>query len=120
MQFKIKAYYLIICFYFSIVHSANTQDVRVADSLFSIYSADTLLGEAKLELLKNLSFNQVDDYNLALKYANELIYLANLAEDNVYLAQGYIRKGNVEKLMGNLEQALDAFFKTAEIAKKKV
>ena len=116
---KIMAYYILIGFFYFIGHSANAQDHRVVDSLLEIYHADTLGGEAKLELLKNISFNQVDDYNLAMKYADELIFLAEQDDNIVYLAQGYLRKGNVEKLMGNLEDALDAFFRTAEIAKKK-
>lgn len=120
MLYKIKAYYLLIGFIYCIGHFAKAQDTRVADSLFKIYSADTLHGDAKLELLKNLSFNEVEDYNLALKYADELINLAKQGDNMAYyLAQGYIRKGNIEKLMGNLEPALDAFIKTAEISKEK-
>ena len=120
MRFKIKAYYILIGFYYFIGHSTNAQDQGVADSLYEIYLTDTLRGEAKMELLKNLSFNQLNDYNLALKYADELINLAMQDDNMAYLAHGYIRKGNIEKLMGNLEDALNAFFQTAEIAKKKV
>ncbi|MEN8798803.1 MAG: adenylate/guanylate cyclase domain-containing protein [Flavobacteriaceae bacterium] len=116
MLLKIKACFLLIGFYFFVDHSINAQDLRVADSLRSIYQADTLQGKARLDLLKNLSFNEVNDYNLSLKYADELIDLARQDNNMYYLAHGYIRKGNAEKLMGNLENALDAFFRTAEIA----
>ncbi|MGB5372107.1 MAG: adenylate/guanylate cyclase domain-containing protein [Flavobacteriaceae bacterium] len=118
MPSKIKAFYFLIGLYCFNGHFAIAQDQRIADSLLGIYQTDTLDGEARLELLKNLSFNAVDDYHLALKYADELIALATEDDNLAYQAHGYLRKGNAEKLMGNLEKALAAFFETAEIAKK--
>ncbi|MEO6348869.1 MAG: adenylate/guanylate cyclase domain-containing protein [Aquaticitalea sp.] len=112
------AYYLLIGFFYLFSISFQAQDQKIADSLVQTYLADQVKGEAKLELLKELSFNEANDYQQRLKYVEELI---NLSEDQgkyPYLAQGYYQKGNTERLLGNLEEALDAFFKSAEIARR--
>ena len=68
------------------------QDQRVADSLSLIYQADTIEGIAKLELLKNLSFNEINDFDLSLQYADDLIQLSEELGNNAYLFQGYFQK----------------------------
>lgn len=117
MRLSRKAYYLLIGFFY-ILSSVSAQDQRVADSLVSIYKRDTAVGQSKLELLRNLSFNEVNDLVLSLKYAEELIQLAIQANDNNYLFHGYYQKGNTKRLAGELEAALDAFIKSAEVAQK--
>ncbi len=112
------AYYLLIGLFQILSFSAKAQDQKVADSLVIIYQADTLSGEAKLELLENLSFNEVNNNQLGLQYAEELITLSEKQEDLSYLSQGYFQKGSSHRLLGNLQEALSAFFKSAEIAKK--
>ncbi len=94
------------------------QDQKVADSLVKIYQADSLRGTAKLKLLENLSFNERNDLLLSIKYAEELIALSKLEYNNKYLSKGYVRKGNSNRILGNLDIALDAFFKSAEAATK--
>lgn len=118
MSFKRKAYYLLIGFFYFIVKDASAQDQRIADSLVKIYHADTLIGEAKLELLRNLSFNETNNYKLALQYAEELISMSQQDGNNAYLFHGYFQKGNAKRLLGDLEEAVDAFFKSAEVAGK--
>ena len=117
MLFKTKAY-ILLGFFHLIIYVVNGQDQRVADRLKIIYKADTLEGEEKLELLTNLSFNEVNDLNLALQFAEELINLSNKKGNSPYLTQGYLQKGNAKQFMGNLEEALAAYFKSAEVAKK--
>ena len=112
------AYYLVIGFFHLMPFSISAQDQKIADSLVKIYTADTLRGEAQLELLTELSFNEVNNYQQSLQYAETLIKLSEDQENYFYVAQGYFQKGSVERLLGNLEEALTAFFKTAEIAKK--
>jgi class 3 adenylate cyclase len=58
------------------------------------------------------------DLSLGLKYADELIDLAESLDDKRYLSRGYLQKGNKFRYQGNFEQALDAYFKSAEAAKK--
>ena len=75
MLFERKAFCLLTGFLYLITLHASAQDQRIADSLVKIYAADTLKGDAKLELLRNLSYNEMKDLNLGLKYAEELISL---------------------------------------------
>ena len=115
---KGKAYFLLfglLCFN---VHNASGQDQKVADSLKIIYQQDNLEDSAELKLLSQLSFNEVNDLNLALKYAEELISLAKQKGNNLYLHSGYLQKGNKKRLFGDLEEALDAYFKSSEYAIK--
>src|SRR5690606_26564528 len=94
------------------------QDQRVADSLRRIYLKDGLEDSARLELLKNLAFNEVQDFDLALEYANELIDLAKRTESLEYLFFGYFQIGNKKKILGDLDDALDAYLKSIAIAKE--
>ncbi|MEZ4803204.1 MAG: adenylate/guanylate cyclase domain-containing protein [Gelidibacter sp.] len=112
------AYYLVIGFFQILAIAAKAQVQHVADSLYSIYLADTLTGDDKLELLVNLSFNEVNDNQRSLQFAEELIQLSEKTKKNTFLSQGYYQKGTAHRLMGNLEEALTAFFKSAEIAKQ--
>ena len=54
------------------------QNQKVADSLVKIYQKNKLENSEKLELLRNLSFNEVNNLELSLKYADELIALSKL------------------------------------------
>lgn len=117
MSFKGKAYYLLIGFFF-IVQNISGQNQKVADSLAKIYQNDILRDTAKLELLRNLSFNEVNDLNLSLKYAEELISLSKRLGNNLYLHRGYFQKGNKKRLLGDLDEALDAYFKSGDAARK--
>ena len=74
-------------------------------------------GEARLELLRNLSFNELNDYKIGLQYAEELIRLSEEDGNYEYLSQGYYQKGSTKSLLGDLEDALEAFLKSAEVAK---
>ncbi len=105
---------------FFCIHSPNvySQDQKVADSLTEIYQKNILGDTAKLELLRNLSYNEMRDLNLALKYAEELISLSKEKGNNRYLHIGYFQKGNKKRLLGHLEEALDAYLKSVEAATK--
>ncbi|MDQ6843655.1 MAG: ATP-binding protein [Bacteroidota bacterium] len=58
------------------------------------------------------------DLQQGLKYAEELIALSQQSGNDKYLRAGYFIKGTKKRLLGNLDEALDAFFKSAELAKK--
>ncbi len=118
MLLKRKAYYFLISFFCFAYHTAAGQDQRVADSLYKIYKQNKLDDTAKLELLRNLSFNEVKNRKLALQYAEELISLSKLKGNYLYLHRGYFQKGNKTMALGNLEEALEAFFKSGEAAQK--
>jgi class 3 adenylate cyclase/Tfp pilus assembly protein PilF len=96
----------------------SAQDQKVADSLSRIYKEAKLPDTAKLELLRNLAFNEMRDMNLGLRYAEELIALSLKIDNNLYLYRGYHQKGNKLNLKGDSEEALEAFIKSAEAAQK--
>lgn len=105
----------VLCF---LTHYTAAQNQRVADSLARIYRKGVPDDTTKLELLRNLSFNEVNDLNLALRYAEELISLAQQLNNPLYLYRGYLQKGNKKRLMGDIDEALDAYIKGVEAAQK--
>ncbi len=115
---KRKAYYWMIGFFYSLTFLSFAQNQRIADSLVSFYENEDRAGIEKLELLKGLTFNEVNNLNLSMEYAEELI-LESINEDNdIYLFHGYLQKANKNRLLGNLQVALNAYFKSVESAIK--
>jgi class 3 adenylate cyclase len=94
------------------------QDQRLADSLKKNYRENRLIGVEKLELLRNLAFNENNDLELSLKYAEELISLAKQEKNDMYLYRGYYIKGQKHRFKAELAMAQDAFFKGVEAATK--
>ncbi len=118
MMFNGKTYYALMGLFFFFCGTVFAQDQQIADNLYKIYQANTITGDAKLELLTDLSFNEVNDNQRSLKYAEELIQLSEKQGRDHYLSKGYFQKGSAHRLMGNMEEAIEAFFKCAEIARK--
>ena len=117
-MFYRKALTLLIgCFWF-ILSEVSAQDQKVADSLALIYQQNTLTDTLKLELLRDLSFNEMKDLKKGLQYAEEMISLSKQIGNDKYLRMGYFLKGTKKRSMGNLDEALEAFLKSAEIASK--
>jgi len=115
--YKGIVFFLLLCFLCLILPGVYSQDQKVADSLALIYNKGKLNDTARLELLLELSFNEVKDLNLSLKYAEELIKLSIKTKNSKFLHSGYFQKGNKKRLSGDLEEALDAYFKSAEVAR---
>ncbi len=115
---KYKACYLLISFCCFFIQNISGQDQKIADSLTKIYQKNTLNDTAKLELLRNLSYNEMKDLKQGLQYAEELISLSKQQGNYLYLNIGYFQKGNKKRLLGNLAEALDAYFKSVEVAGK--
>jgi adenylate cyclase len=120
MAFRLLSYFFkFLTFLFFLQNlSVFAQDQKVADSLVKIYKRDKLTNSDKMELLRNLSFNEVNNRELSLKYADELIALAKSEKNYLYLFRGYNQKGNKNRLSGDLNQALDAYFKSIAAAVK--
>jgi len=117
-HFKEKACYLLIGFFCFIMQSVSGQDQKLADSLRVIYQKGELKDSAQMELLRQLSLNETKNHKLALKYAEELISLSEQRKNNLYLYRGYFLKGSRKKLLGDMDEALDAYFKSADAAIK--
>ena len=115
---KLRAYYFLIGFFCIFINVIWSQDQRVADSISLIYIEGNLAANAKIELLIKLAFNERNDRLKALKYADELIALCYEEEDYKSLSNGYLIKGNIHRQLGNLENALEALLKSAEVAVK--
>lgn len=110
------AHMLLAGFLFFHLSYAAAQDQRVADSLARIYQEDKLEGTEKLELLKGLAFNELNDRELTLKYAEELIRLAEAEKNSRYLISGLLFKGGYYEKTGDLDMALEIFLQTVNIA----
>lgn len=117
MSLAYRVHYFIAVFFCLITFLSSAQDQKVADSLARIYQQGNLSDTTQLELLRQLSFNEIKDYNLSLQYAEDLITLAQKQGNTKYLFYGYFQKGNKKRILGDYREALAAFFKTGEIAK---
>jgi len=94
------------------------QDQKVADSLVKIYKKNTLTKVDRMELLRNLAFNETNNLQLSLQYAEELIALAKKEKNYLYLYRGFTQKGNKLNIAGDFHKALDAYFKSVDAAIK--
>jgi class 3 adenylate cyclase/Tfp pilus assembly protein PilF len=103
------------CFLMTLI---SAQDQKVADSLARIYRDNTIADTARLELLRNLAYNEMRDLDLGLRYAEELITLSTKLGNNLYLHRGYQQKGNKLNLKGDPDGAMEAYIKSAEAAQK--
>ena len=97
----------------------TAQDQRMADSLAKVYAADTITGLDKLELLKNLAFNEIHDFDKKKRYAGTLISLAERNQNTEFLYHGYYLMGDAHQFSGDLNEALEAYLKSAEFAANK-
>ncbi|PIF62358.1 class 3 adenylate cyclase [Flavobacterium sp. 11] len=118
MELNFKYSFKIALFVFFVHLSILAQEQKVADSLVKIYQRGNIENAEKLELLRNLSFNEVNNLRLSLRYAEELIALSKLENNYLYLHRGYFQKGNKLRLIGDLNKSLDAFFKSEAAASK--
>ncbi len=94
------------------------QQQHIADSLRPIYEADTLEGVDKMHLLEDLAYNEMNDPDRGLAYAEELISLAQEANNIRYLYGGYLQKGHKLFMQNNLDKALPAYQEAMEYAVK--
>lgn len=112
---KLRSLFFIMGFF--CFHLLPAQDQRKADSLAIIYNDNQLQGIDKLILLKELAYNEMDDLEKALTYADELIELSDSIQNNEYLFSGHLQKGYKYMELGKYRHALDEFIKCSRIAK---
>ena len=92
------------------------QDQRIADSLTLIYQTGDLEGEALMDVLRNLSYNE-QDASKSQKYAEELIALATPVEHYYNLFRAYRQIAEINLQRGNFDTALETYFKSLDAAK---
>jgi|688.fasta_scaffold17280_8 class 3 adenylate cyclase len=113
-----KAYSLLVGFFCFLVQMLSAQDQKLADSLARIYQTQELPDTVKLELLRNLAYNEIRDLDLGIRYADELISLSSKLGNDLYLHRGYLQKGNKLSTKGDPDAAFGAYIKSAEVAQK--
>ena len=94
------------------------QDQKIADSLAIIYKQNNLTDTARFKLLEDLSFNEIADFKKGLAYADELVQSAQNAGNLKYLRKGYFLIGTKQRILGNTNAALAAYFKSAALARQ--
>ena len=100
-----------VCLLFFQRASIFAQNQKVADSLVKIYQKNKLENSEKLELLRNLSFNEVNNLELSLKYADELMELSKV--------DGYLAKGYIDEYINRFKKAEANYIKAHEIGNSK-
>ena len=114
----IRAYLWIgLFFLLSIPGLLLGQNQKNADSLIQVYNAGEHSVEVKFELLRQIAYTSTKTTDKLL-YANESIKLAQEYKNDNWLMRGYMQKGNALRLKGDLEGAIDAYFKSAAAAKR--
>lgn len=108
----------ITCFLLLANNSLWSQEQKIADSLALIYQRTVGPDSTRLNLLRHLAFHEVRDYKKALGYADELIRLATATGQTDYRRMGYFIRGTKLRLLGRLDEALAAFFRSAELARQ--
>lgn len=118
MHYTVKAYLLLAILVCTLAPKAFCQDQKIADSLAEVYKYRHLGKQEKLDVLSRLSFNEVKDFKLSLMYADQLISLATRDGNYKYLFHGYFQKGNKKRILGDYQEALDYYFKSANAARQ--
>ncbi len=98
--------------------AALAQDQRVADSLKVIYAEGNYSDEQALELLRALAFNERSDLQQAEAFAESLLEIAVEKNDLLYQYRGHLQKGQIKLQQGDLELALEDFFRSLDAAKR--
>ncbi len=94
-----------------------SQSQQSIDSLQNLYELDNYDESKKLSLLKKLSFQHYDQ-DQAIHYSEKLIEYAQKTDSATVMYHGYLNKGNALTRKGDLGDALESYFKGAEIAAK--
>jgi class 3 adenylate cyclase/tetratricopeptide (TPR) repeat protein len=109
---------VLICIFELFFGRCVAQDQRIADSLKVLYESHDYADSSELEVLRGLAFNEVSNYDLALKYAEQLIQRSLEKRDLIYQYRGHLQKGRISRLKGNLNVAIEELFKSVEAAQK--
>lgn len=95
------------------------QDQRIADSLQQLFLQNDITDDSsKFTMLEEMCYNEMKDLDKAVAYAIEMKALAEKTGNKKYLRRAWFNLGTKERLRSHMEAALNAFFKSAEIAKE--
>ena len=97
-----------------------SQDQRIADSLLFIYDKQAngdLNASEYSELVWSIAFNSTNPQE-KIRYSNEMIDFSLKNGDEIGVLRGYYQLGDALRKLGNLDSALQVFFKCLEISKR--
>ena len=117
LRVSVKLFFLSFLLCLTSLH-LPAQDQRIADSLHQVYLQNDLTDSSRFVLLEEMCFNEVRDLDKAVAYANEMKALAEKIGSKKYLRRAWYSLGTKERLRSHMKAALNAFFKSAEIAKE--
>jgi len=106
-----------LSFTFLCPFTAAAQNQQTADSLVVIYLSGDFPDSAQYDLLNEIAFHSTNP-EISEKYSRKLIQLAEKSPDDIWKMRGFLQLGNAQSLQGDLNSALESFFKSLEFARK--
>ncbi|MEM9326111.1 MAG: tetratricopeptide repeat-containing sensor histidine kinase [Bacteroidota bacterium] len=95
----------------------RAQDQRVADSLLQVLDTKPLSDSLRILLYEKVAFNH-GNAAVILEYAEKTISLATSVGNVEGVYSGYSLKGTAYQKQGEMDLALESFFKSADIAER--
>lgn len=114
----LKNYLIATSLCVSSAFAVYAQDQKVADSLRAIYEGVAHPDSSYFEMLVDVCFNETRDLEQAVGDADAIIALAQHWHQPRYERAGYFLKGTKLRLQGKPADALEAFSRTAQLARK--
>ena len=99
-----------LCVFILCFNSLYSQDQNIADSLMIVYESGNFPTEDKPLILRGLAKYHTD-HKETLFFSEELIKFAESAGTIGFIIDGYIGKGMALRMMGDIPDALENFFK---------
>lgn len=98
-------------------HITISQNRSIADSLIQVYNRHDYPDSIEFQLIRDIVSNhtQVDS---VLFYSNILIEKSTDRSNYLWLHRGLLNQGHAFRKKGDLDKAIEAYFKSAEAAKK--
>lgn len=111
----VKAMFFMCLFFLLLFQKTLGQDQNITDSLMLIYESGDYQEEDRLGILRTL-IEKHPDPEKVLYYSREYLEVAESMGDINEQFKGHLEIGNALKLKGDLPEALESYFKAAEIA----
>ena len=106
---------LLLCIFILCVDVLYGQDQNIADSLTIVYESGNFKEGNHQELLSNLVQYHTDPQKI-FNFSEKLVEAAELSGSIEFLIKGYLGIGTALRMMGDIPDALENFFKASEIA----
>lgn len=116
MNVKAKVLHLMLMGFITIFpKQIRGQDQNLADSLVQVFRGRSYHDSAELRLIRDIAANhtQVDSI---IYYSNILIRLSSNKSDYLWMHRGYLNQGHAYRKKGDLDKAIESYFKSAEAA----